>query len=275
MISLSAAYVASLFGSTGGATGGAGPASLLSQPPVSTAALSQTVQQAEAGRSKGIAREAREPGIAHDVAAFRKAVASAKDLKALLADPQARKVLLTANGLADQVDYPGLATKALLSDPADPKSLANRLPDKRFLSAAKTYDFAKSGLEILRQPRVLAAIADGYAEVAWRKSLDVNTPGLSAALDFHQRAGSITSTLQILGDATLRRVVTTALGLPLQIAVQPLEAQQAAIASRLDITKFKDPKFVASFTQRYLNAAAQNAAAAGPAQPRGTLALFA
>ena len=270
-MSLSVSAVATLFGYAGGTFGGAGPASLLSQ----SQGPSVSLAQAEAGRTKGIAQEAKDPAVARDVAAFRTAVASAKDLKSLLANPQARAVLLTANGLADQTGYPALAIKALQSDPADPKGLANLLTDKRFLAVAKTYAFAKSGLAVLRQPAALNAIANGYAEVAWRKSLDVNTPGLSAALDFHQRAASITSTLQILGDATLRKVVTTALGLPLQIAIQPLEAQQAAISSRLDITKFKSPKFVESFTQRYLTAAAQNAAMAGPATPTGVLALFA
>ncbi len=270
-MSLSAAYVAALFNFQGGAIGGSGPVSLF---PNSTLPP-ETVQQAEAGQAKGIAAEAKDPSVALDVAAFRKAVASAKDLKSLLADPSTRKVLLTANGLGDQVDYTALAVKALSSDPTDPKSLANQLTDKRFLSVAQTYDFAKSGLSVLKQSKVLDTIASGYAEVAWRKSLDANTPGLSTALDFHQRAGTITSTLQILGDATLRNVVTTALGLPLQIAVQPLEAQQAAIASRLDVSKFKDPKFVDKFTQRFLNAAADQAAQAGPAAPTGVLALFA
>ena len=270
-MSLSAAYVSALFGFQGGAVGGSGPVS----PVLQSTVPALTVQQAEAGRVKGIAAEAKDPGIAQDVAAFRRALDSAKDLKSLLANPQARKVLLTANGLADQFDYTALATKALSSDPANPKSLANQLTDKRFLAVAKTYDFAKSGLSVLKQSKVLDTIASGYAEVAWRKSLDANTPGLSTALDFHKRAATITSTLQILGDATLRNVVTTALSLPLQIAIQPLEAQQTAISSRLDVSRFKDPKFVDTFTQRFLTASAQNAADAGAPAPTGVFALFA
>lgn len=270
-MSLSAAYVSALFGFQGSVVSGTGQ---LASSPASVGSA-ETIKQAEAGRAKGIAAEAKDPAVAQDVAAFRRAVASAKDLKSLLAKPQARKVLLTASGLADQSDYIALVAKALSSDPADAKSLANRLTDRRFLAIAKTYDFAKSGLSVLKQSKVLDTIASGYAEVAWRKSLDANTPGLATALDFHQRAAGITSTLQILGDATLRKVVTTALGLPLQIAIQPLEAQQAAISSRLDVSRFKDPKFVDKFTQRFLTESSQNAAAAGTAAPTGVLALFA
>ena len=57
----------------------------------------------------------------------------------------------------------------------------------------------------------------------------------------------------------MRKVVTTALGIPLQIAFQPLLAQEKAITTQLDIKKFKDPKFVESFVQRYLIAANTNA----------------
>ena len=56
----------------------------------------------------------------------------------------------------------------------------------------------------------------------------------------------------MLGDPILRDVVTTGLGLPLEIAIQPLEAQETAITSRVDITQFKNPKFVDQFIDRYL-----------------------
>ena len=64
----------------------------------------------------------------------------------MLADPVARKVLLTANGLGDQTDYAALATKALTSDTTKSDSLASKLSNKQWLTAAKTYDFANKGL---------------------------------------------------------------------------------------------------------------------------------
>ena len=47
-------------------------------------------------------------------------------------------------------------------------------------------------------------------------------------------------------------MVLTALNIPVQIAYQPLAAQEQAITSRLDVTKLQDPKFVQTFVQRYL-----------------------
>lgn len=72
---------------------------------------------------------------------------------------------------------------------------------------------------------------------------------------------------QILGDPNLRTVITTALGIPEQIAFQSLPAQEKAITSQIDISKFKDPKFVESFTQRYLLAAGAAASTAARTTP--------
>ncbi len=214
--------------------------------------------QAEANQPKAVATQEKDPQTQRDIARFRAAVASAPDLKTLLADPTARKVLLTANGLGDQVDYTALATKALSSDTTKTDNLASQLSNAQWLTTAKTYDFANKGLSVLKQSSVLDTVANGYAEVVWRQSLDQTTPGLSAALDFRTRASTITSVDQILGDANLRQVVTTALGIPQQIAYQSLPAQEKAITDRLDITKFKDPSYVEQFTRRFLITNAAN-----------------
>lgn len=223
--------------------------------------------------TKAVASVAAEPASKRDIAAFRAAVAKAKTPAELLANPDARKVLLTANGLGDQAQYGALATKALLSDTSKAGSLASKLTDARWLATAKTYDFANQGLAVLKKAGVIDTLANGYAEVQWRQSLDASTPGLSNAIDFRSRAAKITTVDQILGDATLRKVVTTALGIPDQIAFQPLQAQEKAITDRLDITKFKKQDFVEQFTRRYLVAAASNNAASTPAT--GVTSLFA
>lgn len=213
------------------------------------------LQQAIRTRGRSVAATAQQPAIKRDVAAFRAAVASAPDAKSLLANPAARRVLLTANGLGQQAESRALAQQALLSDPAKPGSLVNRLPDRRWAAMAQTFDFANKGLQVVRDPEVLDRLVDAYAEIAWRKSLDQATPGLSKAMDFRERASRATSAAQILGDPVLREVVTTALGIPLQLAFQPLDTQERAITARLDVRKLQDPKFVEQFTRRYLIAA--------------------
>jgi hypothetical protein len=257
MNSISAASALSLMQAMNGSTTGVLGA-LFGGTQTSSGNPIQALQTAIKNETADVANEAKQPAVARDIAAFRKAVASASSPQALLADPVARKVLLTANGLGDQTDYGALATKALMSDTSKSGSLASQLTNTQWLTAAKTYDFANKGLSVLKSAGVVDSIANGYAEVLWRQSLDQTTPGLSNALDFRSRASTITSADQILGDPTFREVVLTGLGVPQQIAFQTLGAQEKAITDRVDITKFKDPTFVDQFTRRYLVQASLN-----------------
>ena len=238
---------------------GTGPSSAAS-PGDALAALSS----AERDQTKDIALVANEPSVARDLAAFKAGLASATSADALLSNPAVLKVLLVANGLGDQVAYPALAKQALLSNTADTSSLADRLPNTAWKSAAQTYQFATQGLSIIRQPSVLQTIANAYAEITWRQSLDAAHPGLSNALTFRSEATKIGSIDQILGDPVLRDVVTTALAIPLEIAFQPLEAQQKAISSKIDIKQFQSAQFVEQFVQRYLIAKAGAATTSSP-----------
>lgn len=225
---------------------------------------------AQKNHDREVATTARQPETQRDIAAFRKAVGKAQSVEDALGNPAVMKVLLTANGLADQIPYAALARKVLLSDPDDAGSLVNRMASSRWSAVVKAFDFAKAGLDVLKDPATLTRLEDGYVEVAWRKGLEKSTPGLADALDFRERAGTFKDALAILGDPVMRRVVTTALGIPPQIAFQELPAQERSITTRLDLTRLQDPKFVDGMSQRYL-LEKQKSASAGAAPDMSTL----
>jgi len=102
-----------------------GSAGASSQNPVTA------LQTAEANQTADIAATAAQPQVQRDVAAFTAAVNSATSVQQLLANPTVMQVLLTANGLGDQIPYPALAQQALLSDPSDSNALVNQLSDTR------------------------------------------------------------------------------------------------------------------------------------------------
>jgi Protein of unknown function (DUF1217) len=233
------------------------------------------LSNAEQDETQEITATSQEPQVARAIQAFTTAVQNATTPQQLLSNPQALQVLLTANGLGDQTSYTALATQTLLSNINDPNSLVNQLSDTRWQSVVQTYDFANKGLSVIQNPQVIQTITNGYAEVTWMNSLDATTPGLSDALTFRQEASSITSVDQILGDPVMRTVVTTALGIPEQIAFQDLSAQEQAITSRLNISNFQDPNFVEQFTQRYLIAAAQAASSSSSSTSSSSLEALA
>lgn len=265
-------YLTSLYGTANSSMGsGSLLATLYGHAGQSPTSLGQNpvtaLKSAEQRQTQDIKAIAAQPAVNRAVNAFIAAVNSAKTVQQLLANPTVMQVRLTANGLADQVPYAAL----LQSDVNDPKSLVNELADMRWKPVAQTYDFANKGLKVIQDPKVISIIANAYAEVIWRKSLDATTPGLSNALTFRKQAATIGSVDQILGDRVLRKVVTTTLNIPLQIAFQPLQAQEKAISSQLDISKFKDPKYVESFIQRYL-LAENNSASIGTTLDMNSLA---
>jgi hypothetical protein len=212
----------------------------------------QALRSAEQNQTQDIKATAAQPQVKVAIAAFTKAVQTASSVTQLLSNPAFMNVLL---------GYTALATKALTSNLNDPNSLANTLTDTRWKTLAQTYNFHAYGLSSIENSAAIASIANAYATATWQNNEDQVTPGLSNALAFKAQASTITSVDQILGNPTMRTVVTTALGIPIQIAFQPLEAQEKAISSQLDISRFKSPAFVESFVQRYLIANSGTASA--------------
>lgn len=177
---------------------------------------------------------------------------------ALFKDVRLTNFVLSALGLGDQAQYYGLVKKALTQPLSDPKAVANQLPDKRFQKAAQILQLAESGLRTIQSKAVVDQLVSQFKSQAFEQSIADQNPAVSQARSFEKKAASITNVYQILADKTLRSVVSAVFNIPPQLAIQPITTQAAAISSRLDIKKLQDPKFVASFIQRFLASADQN-----------------
>lgn len=252
-------YMPTLFGG-GGAVGDSLLATLYGRTPAAGSPDNPVAAliQAQGSEAQQVAAMAAEPRVRRDLTQFEQALESATSPADLLNNPSALKVLLIAHGLGDQANATALAKQVLLSDPADPRSLVNRLPDSRWKPVVRRLAFAAEGLSVLHGASMLPSIANGYAEALWRQDLDRATPGLSNALDFLKRGGSITGAAEILGDPALRDVVTVALDIPGDIAFQSQAAQESAISQRVDMRRFRDQSFVNQLVQRYLMAVSRH-----------------
>jgi hypothetical protein len=228
---------------------------------------------AQATETQQVKATAQQASVQTAIAAFTKGVQSATSVDQLLSNPNVMNVLLTANGLSDQIGYTALAKQVLTSNLSDTNSLANTLTDTRWKTIAQTYDFHTNGLTAIKSQSVIDTITNAYAQAQWRSNEDSVTPGLSNALYFIANASKSTSVDQLLSDTNLRTVVLTALGVPAQIAYQDLGAQEQAITSRMDISKLQDPAFVQQFAQRYLIANSTSSSGSSSATDLTTLAV--
>ncbi len=331
---------------SGSANGGA---------PVNVGTIANALSQADKNEPKQLAQMAQSPEVQRDLARYERVLSEAKTFEEVLDDPVARTVLMKAYGLGDQVNYIGLAKRALMSDPNDPNSVANKLAsvNTAWLDFAKAFNIPKNGLDALYpQQDGFAAkwrvsieragkTEDVYLEITkvrsryeakvdgvavpvtiekgvmsvnylWRDAkddvvftslqgkidrngvtlsgsqshngvaaskpwtaelfnagavkevsdnyvaekrldmLDQQMPGLGSAVLFKRVAATLDTPMKILGNAFGREVVTTAFGIPKQIALQSLQAQEKALLQRMDPAKLKNAAFAEAVAQRYL-----------------------
>src|SRR6185503_9371498 len=109
------------------------------------------LDQAEKNEAKQVAQVAKDPVVQREIARYAQVVKSAKTIDDVPNDPIARKVLMTSAGLGAYVDQVALAKKALMSDPDDSNSLANKLAatNSAWLQFAQDFNLAKNGLDRL------------------------------------------------------------------------------------------------------------------------------
>ena len=212
------------------------------------------LSNAEKNEEKQREQIGEDPIVKKELERYARVVKEAETIEDVLDDPVARRVFLKANGLGDQADAVALAKKALTSDLGDEGSLAYRLAsiNSNWLSTAQKYSFKTFGLSLMKLNISIEEIAENYVGEKRLDMLDEQLPGLGQALLFKKVAADLDTPIKILGSALGREVVTTALGLPKQIALQSLQAQEKAIIQRLDAKKLKEPEFVDKLVQRYL-----------------------
>jgi hypothetical protein len=166
-------------------------------------------------------------------------IAQMKTPEDLYKNYRVMKFVLSAFALDSEIQYPGRIKKVLQSDLSDEKSLANSLRDARYRQIATALNIQATGLSTLKSSATLDALTQKYLTNEYEKSFESTNPALREGLYFLRTIGNVKSVYEILGDPVLRKVVTTTLGLPDQIAVQSIETQASLITKRLDITKFQ------------------------------------
>ncbi|NWG54527.1 MAG: DUF1217 domain-containing protein [Hydrogenophilaceae bacterium] len=238
------------------ASGGIDVASLFGGGAASFSAANAHIalKQAEADKAKQLEQAAKDPAVQRELARYRRVVEDAESVDDVLDDPVARRVLLTANGLGDQADYVGLVKKAVMSDPADQKSLAYRMSETNpaWLAFATKYNLQLYGVGKLKLSAAIAEVSENYIAEKRLDALDQQIPGLGSAVLFKTLAPQIDTTMKVLGNGLAREVVTVALNIPKEIAYQSLEAQERAIERRLDVADLQNPEFVDRLVYRYL-----------------------
>lgn len=207
---------------------------------------------------------AREPAVARDVAYVRERLGSTGTAEALVADYRLRNAALSAFGLEDDINNRFFIRKVLESDLSDPKSLANRLGDKRYLALAQAFGFGSGAgpdqqlADEVAERHVAAELerrvgtVDGNLRLAMNAQRELAKIGVSAASDNIRW-------YNILGSAPLRKVIEGGLGLtsdftnfPVEKQLEQLKQRTAGLFGSGSPSVFAEPANLEKIIQRFL-----------------------
>jgi hypothetical protein len=131
-----------------------------------------------------------------------------------------------------------------------------------------------SPLGSLADPKMLDILTSGYTKYEYRTGLSTTNPGMADAIYFMENAKNMKTAYDILANSVMSRVVLGALGLPIEIAIQPIETQARAITTRMNLADLQKPDKVNALAERFLMAEA-TAAVAAASVPQDPFAMIA
>ena len=180
------------------------------------------------------------PASVKAVEDFRGLLSGINSVDDLLANRKAMAFIMQAYGLGitgDPVEL-GITRRSIVQDLNDPKAIANVVKDPRYKSMTSALDLANSGVKKLSESAVIDDLVARYQRSGFETEIGQNDSAVRDAIVFRRQIGSISRTMDILGNPILRRVVTTALNMPAQMVNQSIERNVSDIERRIDTTKF-------------------------------------
>ncbi|MGL4237937.1 DUF1217 domain-containing protein [Tabrizicola sp.] len=202
-----------------------------------------------------------------DEAYFREKIGKINTADQLVSDKRLLRIALTAFGLEGDVNNTAFIRKVLQDGTIREGGLANRLADKQYqkLSAAFGFgDFSVPRSKLSDFPdKVLAQYRARQFETAVGDQNNTYRLALNAEREIPALAASTMSEtakwFSILGNAPMRQVMQTALGLPASFSSIDIDQQVAVLRDRAEgafgtdsVSQFSDPKKVDALVRRYL-----------------------
>lgn len=199
---------------------------------------------------------AQAPATQRETAAFRERIGKTASADALVADRTLLRVALGAFGLEADLNNRAFIRKVLESPSSDPKALANRLADKRYLEFARAFGFAEPGGPFTRRPGFADRIVAAYETRQFEIAVGGRDEEMRLALVADRELAALSSRrgtpdalwFSVMGNPPLRQVFETALGLPAAFGALDIDRQLEVLRDKTEralgdgeIAQFADP----------------------------------
>ena len=206
----------------------------------------------ESSRARLESNMARQPQVARDIKHFEEKAPQIKTVDDLMKDRRSLNLVLSAFQLESEIDKKALIKKILTQPIADEKALSNRMLDTRYKQLAQALQPAFANGGPFATPKALESIVTAFKTNEFEKQQGEQAPGMREVLYFKRTISKVTNLSQIMADKSLMKVVRVGLALPPQFGALNYEQQKARLEPRIEVEKFKDPKYVDKFMQRFL-----------------------
>jgi len=194
---------------------------------------------------------AAKPQVAREAEHYLATVGNVKSIDDFIGNDRVFAFAMKAWGLADMAYAKAFMRKVLTEGIDDADSFANKLSDRRYREFAEAFNFVRFGETTTIFERTRQGTVDRYVRQTLEEDAGEQNEGVRLALYFERKAGSIQSTLGILADPALLKVVQTALAIPATTSLMDIDRQVEMISKRLDIEDLKDPEKLRSFLNRF------------------------
>jgi hypothetical protein len=198
-----------------------------------------------------LARTAKDPSVARETAYYESKIGSIKTIDDFVKDTRVLTYAMKAWGLEDMSYAKGLIKKVLEGGVDSSTSLANTLSSGRFKEFATVFNFNSYGPATTAFDKVQQTTVDNYVRQRVESDQGDSNPALKFALYFQRKAPTIKSSLNILADANLLKVVQTALNIPAATSNSSIDAQMKLIDSKMNVADLQDPTKLNKFLQRF------------------------
>ncbi|PIE12424.1 MAG: flagellar protein [Rhodobacterales bacterium] len=185
----------------------------------------------------------------------------------LVSDRRLLRVALGAFGLQDDIDNKFFIRKVLEEGVIDTTSLANKMSDDRYHGLAEAFGFGDFDVPNTKMSTFPGEIVELYRARSFEVAVGEQDETLRFALNAKRELAEIandsasddTKWYTIMGNAPLRQVFETALGLPSSFAQLDLDQQLEVFRDKAtaqfgdgEVSQFSTDAAVESLVQRYL-----------------------
>ena len=181
-----------------------------------------------------------QPALRRDEAYFRERIGRIERAADLVADPRLLRVALTAFGLEADIGNRFFIRKVLEDGTIDPGAFANRLADKRYRALSAAFGFGDFAIPNTTLSDFPDRILESWKTRRFEAAVGARDEAMRLALNARRELQDIAAQpltedarwFTVMGNAPLRRVVETAMGLPPTFGALDLDRQLGVFKAR-------------------------------------------